>query len=59
MPVKLHNPKWTPKDVQMFLQASAHALTVIMKTNLINDIIYHFHTWGSHEAHQNVPFYIA
>lgn len=44
MPVRLHNPKRTPKDVQMFLQASAHALTVIMKTNLINDIIYHFHT---------------
>lgn len=33
----------------MFLQASAQALTVIMKTNHINDIIYHFHTldaWG-------------
>ena len=28
----------------MFTQASAQALTVIMKTNHINYIIYHFHT---------------
>lgn len=30
--------------LRMFLQASAQALPVIMKTNFINDIIYHFHT---------------
>lgn len=28
----------------MFLLGNAEALTVIMKTNFINDIIYHVHT---------------
>lgn len=53
----------------MFLQASAQALTVILKTNLINDIIYHFHTlatWGSPQSSslywkkktENVRFFI-
>lgn len=41
----------------MFLQASAHALTVIMKTNHINDIIYHFHTLAAQGPPQSSCLY--